>query len=153
MAAATYRIGPSDFFSSADLEADAKTLSGQVAALDNEDWTAPAEDTFDSWWAFLSEWKTWYTDTFVNNWIGAGWNDSNRDQLIQYERRFLSFADLWQKQTGRQIGFPLVQVSSGSGDTLGAHLRDQLNPASPSFSWMAAAVALVVALIVWREFA
>jgi hypothetical protein len=151
--AATYRIGPSDTFTSGDLEADAKTLDGQTKILDDADWTAPSEGLFDSWWAFLSEWKTWHTDTFTTNWVGAGWNDANRDQLIQYERRFVEFVGKWQNETGQQFPAPLIQPSEGSGDTLGAQLKKQLDPLSPSFSWLAAAVALVVALIIWREFA
>jgi hypothetical protein len=150
--AAQYRIGPSDLFSSSDLEADANTLKGQIEILDGLDWTAASQGLFDSWNGFLSDWKRFYNDTFTTAWFGAGWNDSNRDQLIQLERRFIAFAAQWQQESGQTFPGAVIDPSSGAKDTLGQHLADQLGALGPgAWSVTTIIVVIVVALVVWKE--
>jgi hypothetical protein len=150
-----YRIGPSDVFSPSDLQADAKTLDGQVATLDaaidgNQSIPQDQWDTFTIW---ESDWKKFRSSTF-DGWFDsflASWNDSNRDQLIAFENQFIT----WQKtfaSSGVAFPGPVVQPSTGSGDTLGNHLGNQLkNAGLPSLgSITVLVVVLVVGFIVYK---
>ncbi len=91
---ATYRIGPNDYFTPSDLQADADTLASQVAALDAVWSNVPGgklNDVDDSWIVFTSQWNAFYRNVFGGGSIGdflAALNNSNRDQLIQFEQRF-----------------------------------------------------------------
>lgn len=143
---ATYRIGPSDFFTSADLLADAKTLNGQINALDSANWDKPPEDLFASWNAFLSEWRGFYSTVFggfFGNWSAI--NNSNRDQLVQFEERFQTFSQQYQQATGRALPGGVVAPSSGTKDGLGDHLLNQLQPLIPSLD--IGNVAIVVGVV------
>lgn len=124
-----YRIGPApDVFTSGDLAQDALTLDGQIKSLDNQDMTKVSQSFFDGWNAFVSEWRRFYTSVFVNSFFGAGWNDSNRDQLVQFETRFGTFAEQWSQQTAHQLPGGVVAPSTGNKDTLGDQLHAQLAP-------------------------
>jgi hypothetical protein len=147
--APSYRIGPSDVFTPGDLSADAATLNNQINALDNLDWTKPSQALFDAFFAFKSEWRTWYTETF-SGWLGAfgaAFNDGNRDELIQFEIRFATFAVQYAAESGNTLPGGVVQPSTGAKDTLGQHLADQLQPLVPSLDMgkVLIAVGLVVA--------
>jgi len=97
MAAPTYRIGTGDVFLPSDLAADADTLDAQVNALDgamdgNE---AMPESWFDSWNAFVVQWRKFKKDHFggfLSN-LATAFNDDNRDQLVSFERSFQTWAD------------------------------------------------------------
>ncbi len=142
-----YRIGPSDFFTPGDLQSDARTLNDAVNRLDDADWTKPSQALFDAWTSFIPEWRGFYTGNFLG-WTDAflaSLNDSTRDQLIQFETRFLGFVTDYQQQTG--IALPdVVQPSTGAKDTLADHLKNQLGPLLPSFD--SGKVLLVAGLIV-----
>jgi hypothetical protein len=136
---ATYRIGPSDApVLPSDLLADAATLNGQMNELDGTDFANVSQATFDAWNAFLQEWRAFYSGTLgKGSWfsaLAADLNDSNRDQLIQFENRFATFANQIQAQSGQQLPGGVVAASSGSGDTLGAQLANQLQPLIPSIN-------------------
>lgn len=133
--AGTYRIGPSDFFTSADLLADANTLNGQMNSLDNQDFTKVSQSLFDGWNAFLQEWRKFYSDTFGGLFNTSAWNDSNRDELISFETRFGAFVSQYQGETGgATLPGGVVAPSTGSQDTLGAQIRNQLQPLIPSIN-------------------
>jgi hypothetical protein len=151
---AAYRIGPSDVFTTGDLAADAATLDGQISSLDNQDMTKVSAAFFDGWNAFVSEWRRFYTSVFVNSFWGAGWNDSNRDQLIQFETRFGVFAEQWAQQTAQTLPGGVVAPSTGTKDTLGDQISHQLQPLSALgreyWPWLVG-VGVVLALYVFRE--
>jgi len=130
---ATYRIGPSDFFTSADLLADAKTLNGQVNGLNNQNWDRPSQELFDAFQAFLSEWRAFYSDTFGGLFNFSAFNNSNRDQLIQFEQRFATFAEQYESQSGQRLPGGVVAPSEGTKDSFGNHLKNQLQPLIPEF--------------------
>jgi hypothetical protein len=150
MAAATYRVGPSDLFLPSDLAADATTLDGQVQSLDaliegNEE--APPSFV-EQWVAFQGQWAAFYANDFggtVTNLLTA-LNDSNRDQLISYENQFQTFAT-----SAAGFGAQLtnnVQPSTGSGDSLKNLLP---NLGLPSLTTVAViVVAIVLILVVWK---
>jgi hypothetical protein len=126
MAAASYRIGPSDFFTPGDLKADADTLDGQVDALDGGLRSANASgDFFDSWEAWRSGWKSYYSNNFggffQNLWTAL--NDSNRDALISYEQQFASWRDQ-ARAAGAQLYGADINVSTGSGDSIGKQISN-----------------------------
>jgi hypothetical protein len=145
--APSYRIGPSDFFTPGDLQADSRTLNDAVNRLDDSDWTKPSQALFDAWTSFIPEWRGFYTGNFLG-WTDAflaSLNDSTRDQLIQFETRFLDFVAQYQQQTG--IALPdVVQPSTGAKDTLADHLKNQLGPLVPSLD--SGKLLLVVGLVV-----
>ncbi len=134
--AGMYRIGPSDLFTPGDLLADANTLNGQMNALDSLDMTKVSQSFFDGWNAFIQEWRTFYSTNF-GSWFSAAEasvNDSNRDQLIQFETRFSSWATQYQTESGGALPGGVVNVSTGAQDTLGAQIRNQLQPLIPSIN-------------------
>lgn len=96
--AASYRIGPSDLFVGSDLYADAKTLNAQVQGFDrlieslpNSDKRA-SDDLLQSWYSFTAQFNPYFRDTWQDNGTFSNFlaalNDSNRDELIQWETRF-----------------------------------------------------------------
>lgn len=150
---ATYRIGPSDFFTSDDLAADAATLDRQIGLLDDQDLTTVSQSYFDGWQDFVSEWKKFYSSTFFN-FIGAGWNDSNRDQLVQFENRFSTWASQYTTETHQALPGGVIAPSTGAKDTFGDHLGNQLRPlaaAASAYKWWLIGGAVVVLIIVYRE--
>lgn len=157
MASPTYRIGPSDFFTPGDLKADADTLNTQVDELDAQVEGNEAIDStlMDQWTAFHQAWKAFYSSQFggfFTNLLTA-LNDSNRDQLIQYEKTFANFATQLQQQGAAQIAGGVVEPSSGSGDTLSAQLNQQLGGEASGLATKVIVIAalLVVALFIWKK--
>jgi hypothetical protein len=144
--AASYRIGPSDFFTSDDLAADAETLKGQIAVLDGLNWDGVSQALFDSWLQYLSDFNRFYSGTFVSNWFGAGWNNSNRDELIQLERRYLDFLSRWEKESGEPAPGGVVNPSTGTKDSFADHLKDQLPETGDLLIWVGVLVAIVVVI-------
>lgn len=160
MATATYRIGPSDFFTPGDLKADAETLNRQVDETDvqvegNE---AIDVDLGDQWTAFHQAWKKFYNDNFGGFFTNlfTALNDANRDQLIQFEATFGNFA---QQLAGvAQFGGGVVNPSTGSKDDLADQLAHQLgadNPNGPGSGLATKAIIIValivVALLIWKK--
>lgn len=149
MAAATYRIGPSDFFTPGDLQADADTLNSQVQTLDlvldgNE---AAPQTWWDAWQAWMSEWKKFYSSTFGGFFgaLFASFNDANRDQLISFENQFAA----WAQQAagyGAALPGPTLEPSQGSHDTLGDHVAKQ-TAALPSATSIVIVVLVLIALV------
>jgi hypothetical protein len=146
VAAATYRIGPSDFFTPGDLQADAQTLDAQVSQLDQQILANTSPDFSGSWEAWVSGWRSFYGDHFGGYFSSflSSWNDSNRDALISYENQFSTWSQQAQQQGAQSYG-PTIQPSTGSGDTLGAHLAAQ---GLPSAGGITALVVAVIVLIV-----
>lgn len=103
---ASYRIGPSGVFTSDDLIADAKTLDGQLEALGDNDLTTVSEQYFDGYQRFYSEWKTFYHGLTDYTVFGPAWNDSNRDQLIQFEDRLEALKSNYKKESGNEANIP-----------------------------------------------
>lgn len=152
MGTATYRIGPSDFFTPGDLQADADTVQGQIDALDAEllgNFATPL-DFSDQWSHFENDWKNFYTDHFggfFSNLFSA-LNDSNRDDLVRYENQLAAF----QTQAagfGAKLIAP-VAPSTGSQDTLGAQLKAQgILPSTTGLILLA--VAAIALIVVWKK--
>lgn len=95
--AATYRIGPGDLFLPGDLKADADTLASQMEALDAQTNGAAGlpRDLVNAWVLFQGDWAAFYYahfDGVLDEWLTAA-NDSNRDQLLQFETRFQKIVD------------------------------------------------------------
>lgn len=156
--AGMYRIGPSDFFNNDDLKADALTLDGQINQLDDLPMEKVSDDWFKGWQAFWSEWKKFYSGTILGGLFGPAWNNSNRDQLIQFEQRFATWAAEYATQTKEPLPGGVVEPSKGSADTFGAHLANQLKPLTQPLLavWDAnkaivIGVGVVIALIYFRE--
>ncbi len=153
MGAATYRIGPSDFFSPGDLEADADTLDAQVSTLDaglegNE--TVPGA-LLDQWIVWLGAWRAFRDDHFGGYFSSflSSLNDSNRDDLIRYENQYESFRA---QAAGYVDVVAPVGPSSGSGDTLGKQLGAQTSGILPSTGTIIVAViAAIVIFVLWRK--
>lgn len=151
MAKATYRIGPSDFFTPGDLSADADTVEGQVSALDRqiEGNEGAGVEFSDQWTAFVTSWRAFYSahfGGFFSNLFSA-LNDSNRDDLIRFENQLGAF-EARAQSFGASLIAP-VDPSTGSKDTLGAQLGAQGLPGLSSIVLVAAAV--VVVLLVWKS--
>jgi|KBSSwiStaDraftv2_1062776.scaffolds.fasta_scaffold12665_13 hypothetical protein len=146
-AAPEYAVGPSSVFSPDALATDARILNGQINALDNANWDRPPQELFDAWTAFMSEWRGWYTDTFGGFFtnLGAALDDANRDTLIQYERRFQTFAQQYQSASGNALPGGVVVPSTGDKDSFGAHLLNQLQPLIPSLDAVYVLVGIGVA--------
>jgi hypothetical protein len=149
-AAPTYRIGPSDFFTPGDLRADADTLNAQVGRVDAQvtgnEYVSP--DFLDGWTAFIARWKAFYEDHwggFFSSWLSAV-NDSNRDQLIAFERDFGAWASRAASE-GARIVDPIYAPSTGAGDTLGKHVDDQLKDLPSPGGLFSSAAILVVVLV------
>lgn len=143
---ATYRIGPADLFDSGDLLADANTLNGQMNLLDNQDMTKVSQSFFDGWNAFLSEWRRFYSDTFGGFFNFSALNDSNRDQLVQFETRFATFATQYTSETNNVLPGGVIAPSSGAQDTIGAQIRNQLQPLIPSINMTAVLIGGAIVL-------
>jgi hypothetical protein len=151
---ATYRIGPSDVFTSADLEADAATLDRQMSLLDDQPMDAVSQEFFDGWLAFRAEWKKFYADVFLNSWIGAGWNNGNRDQLVQFENRFGTWSAQYSTEAKRSLPGGVIAPSTGTQDGLGDHLGNQLRPlaaVASAYKWWLIGGAVVVLVVVYRD--
>jgi|SRR6516164_795145 hypothetical protein len=151
-----YRIGPSDIFTSGDLLADANTLNGQMNSLDDQDFTKVSQALFDGWNSFLQEWRAFYKSTFGGLFNTSAWNNGNRDELIQFESRFAAFADQYKTESGNSLPGGVVNVSSGTKDTLGDQLKNQLQPLLPSINMTyvlvgAGLVVLAGALYIFRK--
>jgi hypothetical protein len=157
---ATYRIGPSDTFTGGDLKADADTLNGQVEDLDGQtegnESLQPSD--VEQWVSWQGKWAAFYANDFggtVTNLLTA-LNDSNRDQLIQYEKDFANFATTF-ASSGITLAGGVVQPSTGSGDTLGAQLAQQLKGLDPagilpsSTTVIIVLVLIVAALFIFKE--
>ena len=155
----TYRIGPSDLFTGADLKADAITLNSQVSAIsrviqDIPQGTDPlGADLEVSWASFESQWDSYFQNTFATS---SGFddfltalNDGNRDQLIQYESRF---ADLHEqiKAHGVDSAAVNVAVSLGAPDTV-THLIADIDAAAKKLLpfGLGLGAFLIIALVVW----
>lgn len=155
---ATYRIGKSDLFNNDDLKADALTLDRQINGLDDQPMDAVTQEWFDGWLKFRSEWKAFYSGTILGGFLGPAWNDGNRDQLIQFEERFVTWSQQYEEQTKTTLPGGVINPSQGSGDTFGTHLKDQLAPivnpilavADTYKGWVIAGLGLV-ALLYFRE--
>ena len=124
---ATYRIGPTDFFTGADLHADAITLNSQVTALDRLVEGIPqgqdplGSDLEQSWFGFTAQWRGYFHNTYedaggFSDFLTA-LNDGNRDQLIQYEQRFADYAQRM-KEKGISSAAVNVALSLGAPDTV-----------------------------------
>jgi hypothetical protein len=153
--AATYRIGPSDFFTPGDLQADAQTLDAQVSNLDSqiEGGEAAPPDYVDQWTVWLQQWHAFRDDHF-GGWVSSFFsslNDSNRDDLIRFENQFAAFS-LRAQRFGADVVAP-VDPSTGSKDTLGQHVGDQAKglPSISTAAIITVAVAAVVVIVVWRK--
>jgi hypothetical protein len=154
MAAATYRIGPSDFFTPGDLAADADTLNEQIHALDdalNGNEAAP-QDWWDRFQAFMATWKKFYSSTFGSYFadVLASLNDGNRDQLISFENQFAAWA---QQAAGYGAGLPgpTIAPSDGSGDTLAKQISKEVGGILPSGVTLVLLVLVIVAIVFRRE--
>jgi hypothetical protein len=148
---ATYRIGPSDFFAPSDLAADAETVNGQIALLEPQVLTQAPVDFVDQWTSFESSWRAFYADHFAGFFskIFTAFNDSNRDQLIQFENQLGAFQDKAKDYGASLIG--QVDPSAGAGDNVGAQLGAQ-GLALPSLTTIVVVAGLViVALFVWKS--
>lgn len=151
----TYRIGANDFFTGADLAADASTLDGQVELLDHQinGNEHVSGDLVTAWVLFQSQWKSWYYDTFVgSSFLGNLWtalNDGNRDQLIQYENRFADLYGQFQAQGVTAPGVD-VDVSAGAPDTV-ASLLARLDAAARKLLpfGLGLGAFIVIAFVVW----
>lgn len=157
-AAAKYRIGPSDVFTPGDLAADAQTLNGQIDELDTqiEGNTDIDQTLVDQWTAFHADWKGFFADEFGGFFrnLFTALNDSNRDQLIQYETTFNNFyAELQKYNVGLAGG--AVVPSDGSGDTLGAQVKNQLkdipSPGAAATSIVTIIIVAVVAYLIFKR--
>ncbi len=150
-ATATYRIGPSDFFTPNDLAADAETLQAQILALDPLIVDAAPMEFFDQWTHFETAWRTFYEQHFggfVSNLLTA-FNDANRDDLIRYETQFASF-----EQQAKEFGVGLVAPvgpSSGAKDNIGAQLAAQGLPGTGTLVILA--VAAIALIVTWKVLA
>jgi hypothetical protein len=152
VAAATYRIGPSDFFTPGDLQADADTLDGQIATLDtaldgNE---AAPQDWWDAFQAWRAAWKKFYSSTFGGFFgtLFASFNDANRDQLISFENQFVE----WVHQAaayGAAMPGTTIEPSQGSHDTLGDHIANQAKNLGLPSATSIVIVALVLIALLW----
>jgi hypothetical protein len=146
-ATATYRIGPSDFFTAGDLAADAETLQLQIEELDARLDGAPLDFT-DQWTHFETSWRTFYESHFggfFSNLLTA-FNDANRDQLISFERQFADF-QTEAKGFGAELIAP-VGPSAGAGDTIGAQLQAQGLPGTGTLVILA--IAVIAVLVAWK---
>jgi hypothetical protein len=150
MATATYRIGPSDFFTPGDLSADADTLNGQVTDLDGQVEGNESIDqaSMDQWTAWLATWKAFYSSEFGGFFrnLFTALNDANRDQLIQFETTFGNFATQF-SAAGASIAGGVVAPSTGSKDTVGDQLNDQLKDA-PNIGLSASTKLLIAGVLI-----
>lgn len=157
MATATYRIGPSDFFTGGDLAADADTLDQQASDLDAqvEGNEQVDQNLHDQWGAWLTSWRSFKSDHFggfFSNLLSA-LNDGNRDQLIQFEKTFANFAQQFQSTAQVNLAGGIIQASSGSGDTIGAQLNQQLGGDTSGLATkvIVVMVLVVVAIFFWKK--
>jgi hypothetical protein len=148
MATASYIVGPASLFTPSDLAADASTLDGQVQALDGQ---VEGNDSVDPGWlnqwiAFQGAWAAFYYQDFggaLTNLV-TSLNDSNRDQLIQYEN---TFQQLY-ASSGQQLS-NVVSPSTGSQDSLSNLLGLPKLPSSSTVTtWLIVIAVIVVALVV-----
>jgi hypothetical protein len=153
---ATYRVGPSDFFTPGDLASDADKLDSQIKAFDiaiDGNYQIP-NDLWDSWMGFYAEWKGFFSETFKGNGflgnLGVALNDSNRDELIAFERRFESFADAMAPFGGKLPDGARTRPSTGSGDSFSKHLEGLGLPSLPTLA--AVGAVIVAGVVVWKVF-
>lgn len=149
---ATYRIGPSDFFSPSDLAADADTLDRQMKAfdlaIDGND--AIPQSLWEAWLAFYAEWTGFKHDNFGGFFtnLATAANDSNRDALIAYERRFESIAADIRPYGGQLPEVARVRPSTGSGDSVSKHLEGLGLPSLPTLAALGGVI--VAAIVLWK---
>ena len=150
-ATATYRIGPSDFFTPGDLKSDADTLDGQVSDLDQQiEGNESIETTAsDQWTAWIARWKAFYGSNFGGFFTNlfTSLNDANRDQLIQFEKEFANLATSFATQ-GAQLAAGVVQPSTGSGDTIGAQASQQVKDLPTGVLPSTTSIIIILGLIV-----
>jgi hypothetical protein len=143
----SYRIGPSDFFNGTDLQADGATLNDQVNRLDGlikDAGTKVSDDTWNAWVDYVKQWRDFYSNTLPGFFVAL--NDSNRDQLIQFESRLQSFVGQYQNETGGNVS-DVVAVSSGTKDGIGDLLKNQLQPFLPSLNMTYVLIAVGVVVL------
>lgn len=145
----TYRVGPSDFFTSGDLSADAQTVQSQVQILDSQltgNELVPV-DFADQWTSFERQWGAFYADHFSGffSTLLTAFNDANRDDLIRYESQLAAFQER-AAAFGAQNYAP-VGPSSGAKDNIGAQLAAQGLPSTTSILLIAAALVAVIVVL------
>lgn len=146
---ATYRIGPSDFFTPGDLSADAETLQLQITQLDAQLNDADVPTDFeDQWMLYETSWRGFYQAHFGGFFssLFTAFNDSNRDDLIRYEQQFAAFQGQ-AKAFGAQLIAP-VGPSAGAGDNIGAQLAAQGLPGTGTLVILA--IAVIAILVAWK---
>lgn len=144
-AAGQYRVGPSDFFTPGDLNSDADTLNAQVVALDHslDGNMRPPTDWFDAWNVWLARWKAFYNKTFGGGAFSdffAALNDSNRDELVSWEKQFETWYSQAQGYGSALADGARVEPREKSGDSLDNHL-DKLG--LPSLNTLALLAAVI----------
>lgn len=127
-AAGQYRVGPSDFFTPGDLDADARTLNDQVVALDAslDGNLVPPTDWFDAWNVWETRFKAFYRKTFGGGAISdffAALNDSNRDELVSWEKQFETWAAQAAGYGSELAAGARVEPRVKSGDSIDNHLE------------------------------
>jgi len=148
---ADYRLGPTGLYTPGDLHADADTLHDQVLALDDalSAHGGRLSPTGIGFLQFENEWNQFYANNFggfFQDLVTAA-NDGNRDQLIQFEQRFQTFAsDL--SQEGVSIPGGVIQTPAGDGGIFGGvkalakKLEDDVGGA---FKWIIIGAAVLIA--------
>jgi hypothetical protein len=149
--AGTYRVGPSDFFTAADLASDAKALDDQIKALDHllEDVATPTE-WFDAWNVYYAKWWAFFKDHFggwFDNWVTA-FNDSNRDELVSFEQQFETWAAQAAEYNAKLQDGARVGPRTRSGDSLDNHLAGLGLPSLNTLALVAG--VLVGGVVLWK---
>jgi hypothetical protein len=109
---------------------------------------------FDGWIRFPPEWRRFYADVFLDSILGAGWNNANRDQLIQFETRFETWVSQWENETGLKFPGGAIAPSTGTKATLGNHVADQFiafEAVLSSYKWWFIGAGIVVGAVLFRE--
>lgn len=151
--AAQYRVGPSDFFTPGDLEADGDTLNNQVSILDNilsgDQAGKVTQDYWDQFQLWLSSWKSFYSSN-LSSYLGAAeasLNDGNRDQLISFETQFGDWANQAKSQ-GVTLPGSIIVPSTGAKDNLLDQLKNAAGLNNISTGWVLAALVLIAAIVI-----
>jgi hypothetical protein len=148
----TYRVGPSDFFTAADLASDAAALDAQIKGLDAllQDAPAAPEAWFDAWNVYYAKWWKFFKDHFggwFDNWVTA-FNDSNRDELISFEQQFETWAAQAAEYKAQLPDGSRIGPRTKSGDSLDNHLAGLGLPSLNTIALVAGIVAGGVVL--WK---
>lgn len=144
-AAGQYRVGPSDFFTPGDLDADARALNDQVVALDNslDGNRVPPTDWFDAWNVWQNKWKFFFKETFGGGFFGdlfAALNDSNRDELVSWEKQFETWASQAAGYGSELAAGARIEPRVKSGDSLDNHLEGLGLPSLNTLALLAAVI-------------